>query len=116
MRLVDVLWTLELTMGIGHGNQVLSLGVLYAPYALGGSRFSSLEPLIGSISWCEFVEPGARESLCEWRAMIFDCYEAEFLLHCGHMSSYAGRDPESAVVECLRRLRYRTAMIRSGAA
>lgn len=43
-------------------------------------------------------------------------YEAESLLHCGHMSSYAGRDPESAVVECLRRLRYRTAMIRSGAA
>ena len=116
MKLVDALWMLELTMGIGHGNQVLSPGVLYAPYALRGSRFSSLELLIGSISWCEFVEPGLRESLCEWRAMIFDCYEAELLLHCGHMSSYAGRDCESAVVRCLGPLRYRTVMIRSGAA
>ena len=82
---------------------MLSLEVLYTPYALPGGWPGSTEPQ----RWLELfadaaASPGLLDIVVDWRAMTPDVYEREFHLPAGHATSFAGgplavfrsKDPE----------------------
>jgi phytoene dehydrogenase-like protein len=72
------------------GRHVLSLEVLYTPYALADGWPSSTEPARWLDGLESITEPGWRDTLGEWRAMTPDRYESEFHLPAGHATSFAG--------------------------
>jgi phytoene dehydrogenase-like protein len=101
MLFVNIPSVLDPTMRAG-GDHVLSLEVLFTPYALRGGWPGSPEPerwlhLLG-----ELVEPGFLDTVRRWRAMTPDRYERELFLRRGHAPSFAGgplaalagKDPE----------------------
>lgn len=99
---------LDPTMRTEAGDHVLSLEVLYTPYALKGGWPGSSEPQRWIDRWAELVEPGAAESISAWRAMTPDRYEQEFSMHRGHTPSYGG-SPLVALLGRQRELtRYRS--------
>ncbi len=99
---------LDPTMVTAEGHHVLSIEVLYTPYALKGGWPGSAEPERWLDLWSRFMEPGARESVVSWRTMTPDRYEAEFSMHRGHTPSYAG-PPLAALMGRNRELtRYRS--------
>ncbi len=99
---------LDPTMRTDAGDHVLSLEVLYTPYALKGGWPDSSEPQRWIDRWAELVEPGAVESISAWRAMTPDRYEQEFSMHRGHTPSYGG-SPLVALLGRQRELtRYRS--------
>jgi phytoene dehydrogenase-like protein len=106
--LVNVPSVLDPALVTAGGSHVLSLEVLYTPYALVGGWPESSEPQRWLDMWAGMVEPGALESLTAWRAMTPDRYEAEFSMHRGHTPSYAGT-PLAALAGRQRELtRYRS--------
>ena len=106
--LTNVPSVLDPTMINAEGHHVLSVEVLFTPYALDGGWPGSGEPDRWLDLWASFVEPGARESVVSWRAMTPDRYEAEFSMHRGHTPSYSG-SPLAALVGRNRELtRYRS--------
>ena len=86
----------------GPGRHVLSLEVLWTPYALGGGWAGSAQPW----SWLErlatLCQPGLLDAVETWRAMTPPDYEREFGLERGYAPSFpggvvaalAGRQPE----------------------
>ena len=72
------------------GHHVLSLEVLYTPYAHPGGWPSSNEPKRWLDQFSSLTQPGFRESVRVWRAMTPDLYESDFLLPHGHATSFAG--------------------------
>ena len=99
---------LDPTMRTKAGDHVLSLEVLYTPYALKGGWPGSSEPQRWIDRWAELVEPGAVESISASRAMTPDRYEQEFSMHRGHTPSYGG-SPLVALLGRQRELtRYRS--------
>jgi phytoene dehydrogenase-like protein len=90
------------------GQHVLSLEVLYTPYAIAGGWASSTEP----VRWLDrlegITEPGWRATMSDWRAMTPDRYESEFNLPAGHATSFAG-GPVAAVRNS-ELTRYRTSV------
>lgn len=92
------------------GQHVLSLEVLFTPYALRGGWPASPEPRrwLGLAS--TLFEPGFLDSIAEWRVVTPADYERDLHLPRGHATSFAGgplaafvgRDPELT--------RYRTAL------
>ncbi len=88
---------LDPTMAPAPGRHVVSLEVLYTPYALAGGWPGSDEPR----RWIDLLagqlEPGFVESIVDWRAMTPDVYEADFSMPRGHAASYAG-GPVAALV------------------
>ncbi len=87
---------------------VLSLEVLFTPYALEGGWEGSAEPERWLDMAAELFEPGFRESIVEWRAVTPLTYEREFLMPQGHATSFAG-GPLAALLGRDRELtRYQT--------
>ncbi len=86
--LVNVPTVLDADMQPQAEQHVLSLEVLFTPYALRGSWPGSDEPQ----RWLDLLdglmEPGTLR-IDRWRAMTPDRYEAEFSMHRGHTPSYA---------------------------
>jgi phytoene dehydrogenase-like protein len=72
------------------GHHVLSLEVLYTPYAHPGGWPTSSEPARWLDAFAALAQPGFRASVTEWRAMTPDLYESEFHLPHGHATSFAG--------------------------
>jgi phytoene dehydrogenase-like protein len=101
MLFVNMPSVLDPTMRV-DGDHVLSLEVLFTPYALAGGWPGSAEPerWLGLLG--ELVEPGFLDSVRSWRAMTPDRYERELFLRRGHAPSFAGgplaalagKDPE----------------------
>jgi phytoene dehydrogenase-like protein len=78
------------SMRPGPGRHVLSLEVLWTPYALRGGWAGSAEPW----SWLErlatLCQPGLLDSVATWRAMTPPDYEREFGLERGYAPSFPG--------------------------
>lgn len=106
--LANVPSVLDPTMRTAEGHHVLSVEVLFTPYAHPGGWADSTEPDRWLDLWAGFFEPGARPEIVSWRAMTPDRYEREFSMHRGHTPSYAG-SPLAALLGRNRELtRYRT--------
>ena len=58
--------------------------------------------------WARFVEPGALDSIENWRVMTPESYEAEFLMHRGHTPSYAATPLATLIGRDRAHTRYRT--------
>lgn len=72
------------------GNHLLSIEVLFTPYAIGGGWSGSAEPERWLDVAAELFEPGFRESIGQWRTMSPAVYERDFGMPQGHAASYAG--------------------------
>ncbi len=72
------------------GHHVLSLEVLYTPYALAGGWPGSTEPRRWLEAFADLCEPGLLDSIVDWRAVTPDRYESDFHLPAGHATSFAG--------------------------
>lgn len=109
--LVNVPSVLDLTMQPQPDRHVVSIEVLFTPYALRGGWPGSAEPQRWLELWAGLMEPGALEAVEAWRVMTPDRYEAEFSMHRGHAPSF-GRSPLATFVGRPRELtRYRTPLI-----
>ena len=71
-------------------DHVLSLEVLYTPYALGGGWAASAEPERWLERFAGLVQPEFLAGVRAWRAMTPDRYESDFHLPRGHVTSFAG--------------------------
>ncbi len=91
-----------------NGGHVLSLEVLFTPYALPGGWPGSNEPRRWLELWAELMGPGALESVREWRAMTPDVYEAEFSMYRGHTPAFAASPLVTLVGKQPELTRYRT--------
>jgi phytoene dehydrogenase-like protein len=106
--LVNVPSVLDPTMTTAEGHHVLSLEVLFTPYALRGGWAESKEPERWLELWAGLMAPGALDTVTRWRAMTPDRYERELYMHRGHTPSYGG-SPLAALVGRNRELtRYRS--------
>ena len=72
------------------GRHVLSLEVLYTPYAVAGGWTGSAEPRRWVEQAATALTPDLLDSIVVWRAMTPDRYEREFRLPHGHATSFAG--------------------------
>lgn len=105
--MVNVPSVLDPDMQPHAGQHVLSLEVLFTPYALEGGWPGSSEPA----RWLEvldgFMEPGTLR-IDRWRAMTPDRYEAEFSMHRGHTPSFAAPPLVAFLGRQRETTRYRT--------
>jgi phytoene dehydrogenase-like protein len=105
--MVNVPSVLDPDMQPRPDQHVLSVEVLFTPYALEGGWPESPEPR----RWLEvldtFMEPGTFE-IDRWRAMTPDRYEAEFSMHRGHTPSYAAPPLVAFLGRQSETTRYRT--------
>ena len=105
--LVNVPTVLDGAMQPRPDQHVLSLEVLFTPYALPGGWPASEEPQ----RWLDvldgFIEPGTLR-VDRWRAMTPDRYESEFAMHRGHTPSYAGPPLQAFLGRQRDITRYRT--------
>jgi phytoene dehydrogenase-like protein len=90
MFLVNTPSVRDPSMRPGPSRHVLSLEVLWTPYALRGGWAGSAEPW----SWLErlasLCQPGLLDSVHAWRAMTPPDYEREFGLERGYAPSFSG--------------------------
>lgn len=108
--LINTPSVLDPTMTPDGGGHVLSLEVLFTPYALQGGWPASPEPARWLDLWRAMTTDPDGVDVRAWRAMTPDRYEAEFAMHRGHTPSYAGA-PLAALLGRQRELtRYRTAI------
>ena len=108
--LTNIPSVLDPTMMTPAGEHILSLEVLFTPYALEGGWPDSSEPARWLDLWSALADTGARDLIDRYRAMTPDRYEAEFSMHRGHTPSYA-EPPLAALVGRRRELtRYRTSI------
>ena len=100
--MVNVPSVLDDTMRVDGTDHILSLEVLYTPYAIPGGWTGSTEPRRWLDQVSTMLAPGFTESLVDWRAMTPDRYERDFYMPRGYATSFAGtpitalrgRDPE----------------------
>lgn len=104
--MVNVPSVLDPEMQASPDVEVLSVEVLWTPYALAGGWPGSAEPQRWLDVLGTFMERGL--SIERWRAMTPDRYESEFHMHRGHAPSYA-ESPLTAFIGRRRETsRYRT--------
>jgi len=105
--LVNIPSVLDPSMQKNTGEHVLSLEVLYTPYALEGGWPGSGEPerWLGLLDG--LIEPGTLK-VDRWRAMTPDRYEQEFSMHRGHTPSFAAPPLASLLGRNRETSRYRT--------
>ena len=72
------------------GEHVLSLEVLYTPYAFRGGWDRPDEPERWLDVAATLFEPGFRESIAEWRANTPDVYDREYGMPKGYATSFPG--------------------------
>ncbi len=89
MLFANVPSALDPTMRVG-AEHVLSLEVLYTPYALQGGWAHSTEPERWLECFAGLVQAEFLAGVRAWRAMTPDRYESEFHLPRGHAGSFAG--------------------------
>jgi phytoene dehydrogenase-like protein len=89
MFFANVPSVLDPTMRAG-ADHVLSLEVLYTPYALAGGWAGSAEPERWLERFAGLVQPEFLAGVRAWRAMTPDRYESDFHLPRGHATSFAG--------------------------
>jgi phytoene dehydrogenase-like protein len=108
MFLVNVPSVLDASMRPPGGGHVLSLEVLWTPYALPGGWHGSPEPRRWLARLASLAEPGFLDGVGEWRVMTPEDYERDFGLRRGYAPSFAG-GPLSALLARDRALtRYTT--------
>lgn len=90
------------------GEHILSIEVLFTPYALEGGWPGSAEPARWLELWASTMEPGALDLVDRWRAMTPDRYEAEFSMHRGHTPAFASSPLHSLLGRDHELTRYRT--------
>jgi phytoene dehydrogenase-like protein len=107
--MVNVPTVLDPGMQERPDEHVMSVEVLFTPYALTGGWPGSSEPE----RWIELVsalmEPGSLQ-IDRWRAMTPDRYEAEFSMHRGHTPSYAAPPLVAFLGRRRETTRYRTSI------
>jgi phytoene dehydrogenase-like protein len=81
----------------GTGDHVLSLEVLYTPWALQGGWTGSAEPGRWLERFASLCEPGFLDGVREWRVMDPPAYERELRLPKGWAASFSGT-PMSALL------------------
>ena len=92
-------------VGDGH---VLSLEVLWTPYALPGGWRGSAEPQRWLDAFAGMVQPGFGDAVRRWRVVTPEDYEADFSMPRGYAPSFGG-GPLAALVGRDRELtRYET--------
>jgi phytoene dehydrogenase-like protein len=89
MLFANVPSALDPTMRVGS-DHVLSLEVLFTPYAVDGGWADSHEPERWLECFGGLVQPSFLAGVRRWRAMTPDRYETEFHLPRGHATSFAG--------------------------
>ncbi len=88
--LVNVPSVIDDAMQPSDDFDVLSLEVLFTPYALQGGWPQSTEPKRWLQLWGSLLDDQDADVLVDrWRAMTPDRYEAEFGMHRGHTPAYA---------------------------
>ena len=96
------------TMKGGSGRHILSLEVLFTPYAVEGGWPNSPEPARWLQVWGSLMEPGAEALVEDWRSMTPDIYERDFAMHRGHTPAFAGSPLSTLVGRQPELTRYRT--------
>jgi phytoene dehydrogenase-like protein len=107
--MVNVPSVLDTDMQPRPDQHVLSLEVLFTPYALQGGWPHSDEPERWLQVLDTFMEPGTLQ-VDRRRAMTPDRYEAEFSMHHGHTPSYAAPPLVAFLGRQRETTRYRTAI------
>ncbi len=106
--LANVPSVLDPSLLTAAGHHVLSLEVLFTPYALPGGWPRSGEPQRWLELWADLIDGPILDAVEACRAMTPDRYEAEFSMHRGHTPSFSG-SPLAALVGRQRELtRYRS--------
>lgn len=97
--IVNMPSVLDPTMQVpgADGGHILSLEVIYTPYALQGGWPTSDEPARWLSVYQSMVQPGWSSSIRRMRAMTPDIYESDFHLPRGHATSFSG-GPLAALV------------------
>lgn len=106
--LINTPSALDPAMITAEGQHVLSLEVLFTPYAIPGGWPESSEPERWLDLWAGFVEPGSTEAIVNWRAMTPDRYENEFSMFRGYTPAYAGSPLSALLAKQPELTRYRT--------
>ena len=108
--IVNVPSVLDPTMAVSgaDGGHVLSLEVLYTPYALEGGWPASVEPERWLKAFSSLVRPGWLSSVKRYRAMTPDRYESEFQMPRGYATSFAGGPLAALLGRPTELTRYRT--------
>jgi phytoene dehydrogenase-like protein len=88
--LANVPSLLDPTMRSPDGDHVLSLEVLFTPYALRGGWSGSREPLRWLEALASLARPGFLDGVQEHRAVTPDTWEREFSLERGRARAYGG--------------------------
>ena len=88
---------LDPTMRSTDGHHVLSLEVVFTPYALEGGWPGSDEPSRWLEEWATLVQPGYLHAVERYRVMTPDRYESEFHMPRGYTSAYDGSPLQSLV-------------------
>ena len=89
MFFANVPSVLDPTMRAG-ADHILSLEVLFTPYAVAGGWPDSREPERWLEQFAGLVQPDFLAGVRAWRAMTPDRYESDFHLPRGHATSFAG--------------------------
>ncbi|MDH3292967.1 MAG: NAD(P)/FAD-dependent oxidoreductase [Acidimicrobiia bacterium] len=106
--LINVPTILDPAMRSAGGKHVLSLEVLFTPYAHPGGWKTSAEPRRWLDIWGTMIEDDLDSILIDWRSMTPEDYAEQFAMHRGHTPSYAG-SPLAALLGRPRELtRYAT--------
>jgi phytoene dehydrogenase-like protein len=105
--MVNVPSVLDPDMQPHPGQHVLSLEVLFTPYALDGGWPESGEPARWLDVLDAFMEPGTLR-VDRWRAMTPDRYESEFSMHRGHTPSFSAPPLVAFLGRQRETTRYRT--------
>jgi phytoene dehydrogenase-like protein len=108
MFLLNVPSVLDPAMQPEGGGHVVSVEVLYTPYALRGGWDGSAEPERWLGRLASLVQPGWLDTVRAWRAMTPPRYEAEFNLRRGYASSYGGAPLDALLGRRPELTRYRT--------
>lgn len=105
--LMNIPSVLDPTMSPGGGRHILSLEMLFTPYALAGGWPGSDEPRRWFDVANRFWEPHLEPRDHEWRAMTPDIYESEFHMPRGHAPSYVASPLSTLMGKAREVSRYR---------
>jgi phytoene dehydrogenase-like protein len=108
MFLLNIPSVLDETMRPAADTHVLSLEVLWTPYALRGGWEGSAEPWRWLERLATLCEPGLLDSVRDWRAMTPPDYEREFSMARGYAPSFPGGVVAALTARQPELSRYRT--------